>query len=105
MGEAVVWIILTAVLSVLVIRVAVWQERRAARKYESLPCPGCGSEFGPDASGTWHTHTRLAWRCRWEKGPYLYCKGCGVNFRYTQAGELHPEQFEEKATRLTRRTT
>jgi hypothetical protein len=105
MGGAVEWVILIAVLATLAVAVAIWQERRDARKYGSLPCPCCGREFGPGASTTWHSHTRLAWRCRWESGPYLRCKGCGVGFRYSRSGQLHTEQFEEAAARRTRRCT
>jgi hypothetical protein len=99
MSGGMLWVVLTVVVSVFVVAVAIWQERRAARRCGSLRCPGCGSEFRMSAYTTWHKHTRLAWRCRWESGPYLRCKEYGVGFRYTQSGELHPEQFAEEAAR------
>src|SRR5262249_32099620 len=105
MSQTVVWVIATIVLSGLVVALAIWQERRAARKYEFARCPACGEEVGRDAYSTWHAHTRTAWRCRWESGPYLRCRRCGVGFRYTQSGELHAEQFEDAAARLTGRST
>jgi hypothetical protein len=99
MSDVIVWALLGGVALALVIACANWEERRAARRYGSLCCPGCGVEFGPASYTTWHTHTRLSWRCRWESGPYMRCQRCGVGFRYTQFGRLHPQQFEEEAIR------
>jgi hypothetical protein len=67
MGNVVFWVSLAVVLSILVVAAEIWDERRSARKYGSLRCPGCGAEFGPGAKTTWHTHTQLAWQ-RWTVG-------------------------------------
>lgn len=104
MSNVVLWVVLTVALTVLATAAALWEERRTARKYESLRCPGCGIEFGPGTYTTWHSHTRLSWRCRWESGPYLRCNSCRVAFRYRPSGELHPEQFDEEAMRCTRQS-
>jgi hypothetical protein len=99
MVETILWVILGCVTVAIIIVWANWQERRAARRYGSLSCPGCGVQFGSDGYATWHTHTRFFWRGRWESGPYMRCKRCVVGFRYTTDGELHPEQFEAEAAR------
>jgi hypothetical protein len=84
----------TAALACLGTALAIRRERREAARYGALPCPACGRPFGPGGYSTWHEHASTGWRCRWMSGPYLRCGSCGQGFRYTRAGELHPEQFE-----------
>src|SRR5262249_43424899 len=105
MGDLVTWLILVVAIGAVVLPLALWDERRTARRRGRLLCPVCRLGFGPEASTTWGCHYRYRWRGRWDSGPYLTCRRCGIGFRYTRAGELHPEQFDPAAERPTRRRT
>lgn len=97
MADALLWVVGAAAVA---LGAAAWEtrrNRRAARAVAATPCPRCGRPFGPGADALWVTHTRTTWRCVEESGPHPRCRPCGVRFRYTRSGHLHPEPFEAPA--------